>query len=284
MSRRSSAATLSAVGSLASHSGHCSYAHARVAITSRSLAIDASAQASDARSSLSVSVSRALGDDFGVHDIRDDLCWPGIRERVWCIVATYEWHHSVAILSQRQDAPLTRVRVVAVNHTGAAHDQHASVPLRACDVESRLRAEVVRLCVSSVRRDLRRRVANSGAFSPLLRRALDVAIAANPPIRSITALCSHVPCSRSALWASWRSQTCQLRLEDFVDWLVLLDGVAQHASGLTWLDVSTALEVHEHTLQRMARRLAGASLSELASYPSLLFTNEKYNLFMSHGV
>ncbi len=86
-------------------------------------------------------------------------------------------------------------------------------------------------------------------------------------------LAKSLGCDRTTLWYHWRTVgTSELRLEDVIDWFLLL-----HASGLkthnrSWENIAHELAVHPHTLGRMADRLVGVPLRvlEAAGQPALL--------------
>ena len=61
------------------------------------------------------------------------------------------------------------------------------------------------------------------------------------------------------------------KLEDFVDWLLLLHAVASKSSRNEWDDVASSLDVHPQTLPRIARRNAGFGLRphDLARKPDV---------------
>ena len=74
-------------------------------------------------------------------------------------------------------------------------------------------------------------------------------------------------CHRRTLWYHWRRALADgsttLRLEDFLDWLLVLRAAGRKTSNRGWHYVAESLGVHEHTIARLAKNLAGLSLSEL---------------------
>lgn len=100
----------------------------------------------------------------------------------------------------------------------------------------------------------------------LLRHAL-VHICRSPaPVRSLTMLTRETGFPKSTLEYQWRvacrKAGCDGRLEDFVDWLLLLRALRAKVPRATWSDVATSFEIHEHTLTRLAHRLMSHSLAE----------------------
>ncbi len=54
-----------------------------------------------------------------------------------------------------------------------------------------------------------------------------------------------------------------LRLEDFLDWLLVLHALGRKRPDCAWPRVAEELGVHERTLGRLARRLTGRPLRDL---------------------
>jgi AraC-like DNA-binding protein/predicted nucleic acid-binding protein len=104
-----------------------------------------------------------------------------------------------------------------------------------------------------------------------LRGALRDACLSQHPPRSVCRLAATAGCHRSTLWLQWRQAVAEqagegrpaLRLEDFLDWLLLLSAVERKAPRLKWAEVAQDVGVHEHTMARLARRLTGLTLRDL---------------------
>lgn len=100
----------------------------------------------------------------------------------------------------------------------------------------------------------------------LLRRAVALACRQNPPFRSITDLAGALGRDRRTLSTAWRQALgadSRARLEDLVDWILLLRAAARWAVGWKTSAVAQELSVHEQTLSRIARRLAGSSPTQI---------------------
>jgi hypothetical protein len=100
-----------------------------------------------------------------------------------------------------------------------------------------------------------------------LRTALVHACTSASPVRSIAVLATAVGRNRCTLAREWRRVVGvrpAVRLEDFLDWVLLLRALEIRAAGRKWSAVATGLDVHPHTLSRIALRVGGASLSVLA--------------------
>lgn len=113
-------------------------------------------------------------------------------------------------------------------------------------------------------------VAASAALPALLRHALLVACRRRLPVHSLADLAAVIGRDRRTLWRYWRDAwrtTPPFRLEDLLDWIVLLHASARKSSGSSWTAVATELGVHEHTLARVASRLLGWTLRETAVAP-----------------
>ncbi|MBI4543630.1 MAG: hypothetical protein HY703_00355 [Gemmatimonadetes bacterium] len=100
-----------------------------------------------------------------------------------------------------------------------------------------------------------------------LRSALCVACKQDPPFRSIKALAVALHTGRGALWEQWHRtdalRACG-RLEDFIDWLVLLRCIAQKEPGLSWARAAASGGVTAQMLRRFARRLLDRRPSDLS--------------------
>lgn len=99
-----------------------------------------------------------------------------------------------------------------------------------------------------------------------LRRALALAFESERPFTSVTALAARVNCHARTLWYHWRKlgpATSSLRLQDLIDWLLLIDAVARKSPEDSWVSIATDLHVHEQTLAQIAVRLTGVTLRNL---------------------
>jgi hypothetical protein len=109
-------------------------------------------------------------------------------------------------------------------------------------------------------------LAASAAVPPLLRAALVFACRAERPIRSVSELSSLLGRNRKTLWRYWQSgngATTALRLEDFMDWILVVHAAHRKIGTRSWAEVATMLGTHEHTLSRMMARLAGTKLGDV---------------------
>lgn len=110
---------------------------------------------------------------------------------------------------------------------------------------------------------------------PPLQRALGHACRAEPPVRSIGQLAGASGCDRRTLWRHWHDAVASrlpLRLEDVLDWLILLHAVGRKEPSRSWSSVASELHIHPHTLGRIAARLAARPLRMLAAADQLPLT------------
>lgn len=107
---------------------------------------------------------------------------------------------------------------------------------------------------------------------PPLQRALGHACRAEPPVRSIGQLAAASGCDRRTLWRHWHDAVAArlpLRLEDVLDWLILLHAVGRKEPSRSWSSVAAELQIHPHTLGRISVRLTARSLRMLAAADQL---------------
>lgn len=99
-----------------------------------------------------------------------------------------------------------------------------------------------------------------------LRSALAHACRNDVPVGSVNDLAAAVECDRSTLsrqWQKGRGAGVQLRLEDFLGWLMILRAVGRRSPGRKWSAIADELGMQERTLARVARRLLRSGLREL---------------------
>ena len=100
-------------------------------------------------------------------------------------------------------------------------------------------------------------------------------------ITTVGALASALRISRSTLWKAWHaSSDTRWRLEDLVDWLILVKAVGGQGSG-AWIDAATRLGVHEQTLNRIAGRSLGTTLREISRSASGLMAQSSIVFVLS---
>jgi hypothetical protein len=101
-----------------------------------------------------------------------------------------------------------------------------------------------------------------------LRRALTSASSSHQPFHSVVELAAAVGCGTTTLWHHWKRfcpDDTPIRLEDFIDWVLLFHAASMKVPGKSWSRIAADLGVHEHTLGRIAKRLTQQSLRELSA-------------------
>lgn len=177
-------------------------------------------------------------------------------------------------LGQPQRAEQTNVSLPRVYVTPSSHvpesrgASNGEAYVRMTRLQRDLKGEILRLRVRWAQGRLRMTAEQRVELPILARRAIDVAARTRPPIRTVSELASRLTCSRSALWKAWKGNRArEARLEDLLDWLLLVESIWLKASGLNMAGISDRLRVHEHTIARIAARLTARTLSELEAFP-----------------
>lgn len=178
-------------------------------------------------------------------------------------------HDDVArVRALRRDFP--QIPVVAVtledpNNARCAFELGVSDILWTDEIEQRLAGVVARAVNKRFFTKLALLLDAATHLPTKLRTALQYACLATRPPRSVKLLAGQVGCHRGTLSAQWGRAVgvTTLRLECFLDWLVLLAAAERKTPGRSWAAVASELRVHDHTLGRVARRLTGWTLREI---------------------
>lgn len=124
-----------------------------------------------------------------------------------------------------------------------------------------------------------------------LRAALGHACRSELPVRSVNQLAAAVGSDRRTLWYHWTrtlGPDGELRLQDFLHWVLLLRALARKTPDRTWASVAGEVGVHGHTLRRFARHLAGRTLPALeeegGAEAAALFRDRVLRLLLSPDV
>lgn len=136
---------------------------------------------------------------------------------------------------------------------------------------------------------LAQRIETNERLAPPLREALALALSAEQPFHSLDALASAVGRCRGTMWYHWRHATGggegSPRPEDFLDWVLLIHALSHRTHDRGWSGIAAELGVHEHTLARLAKRLLGLTMRELASTtPELLVERFTRDVLVKLGV
>lgn len=141
------------------------------------------------------------------------------------------------------------------------------------DIERLLLSTVRRARIESVKTAACVAVSLTQHLGPTVRRAALTALRVSQPVRTVSELAMVVGRHRTTLSRDWNiSQHRGIhRLEDFVDWILLVDALGTKRDGQPWSDVATGLRVHERSLNRTARRLLGMGLRDASrNLPAVL--------------
>ncbi|HST63040.1 MAG TPA: hypothetical protein VLK84_30305 [Longimicrobium sp.] len=97
-----------------------------------------------------------------------------------------------------------------------------------------------------------------------IRDAVSHACVSADPVTTVTSLAATANCGRATLYRHWeRMGIGDLRLDDVLEWVLLLRVVAIHRPGWTWRAVGQEVRVSDRTLSRIAKRLLGMRLRDL---------------------
>jgi hypothetical protein len=132
------------------------------------------------------------------------------------------------------------------------------------EMEGSLLAALERACLRGPMIRLALELEQADHLAAPLHRALVIACRSERPFRSVAGLAGMVGRDRRTLSTHWRhaiGSGSSVRLEDFIDWILLLHAATRWAVGLKATAVAVEMGVHEQTLSRMAKRLAGRSPS-----------------------
>jgi hypothetical protein len=202
----------------------------------------------------------------------DWRCYEQARARASCSVALIERLHADPLLERLASRP-----------GGAAHptilvtdkDPENLRLIRGLILEDVIWAEEVkdalvpairRACNAGYLQQVAVVVDGNARLPQRLRAALVHACRSRAPVGSVGDLAAAVRCDRSTLCRQWqrgRGAGVELRLEDFLDWLIILRAVGRRTHGRKWSAVAEELGIQERTLGRIARRLLDSSLREL---------------------
>jgi hypothetical protein len=113
-----------------------------------------------------------------------------------------------------------------------------------------------------------RRFEEADWITARLRKALAAGCRSVPPPCNVAQLAALVRRDRRTLWRIWQDTfgpTPPLRLQNFVQWLLLIRAATLRSTGLRWTVVAHDMSIHEDTIARMAKKLAGMDLRQVAA-------------------
>lgn len=137
------------------------------------------------------------------------------------------------------------------------------------EIDRELADAVGRTCVLNQARMMAESVRRSPTLPTKLREALATACESERPIRTVHKLAAAVGCDRRTLWTQWKQVMeragADLRLQDFLHWLVLLRATGRKTASRSWAAVAQEVGVHPDTLSRLAQQLTGCPLRDLCA-------------------
>jgi hypothetical protein len=169
-----------------------------------------------------------------------------------------QYPHKPLILVTRKDADnvrlLRRVEIEEVVWTE--------------EIEHALAATVDRTRQTSVFQEIAAQLESAHHLPNRLKHAMAHLFRSPNAITTVEELATSMGCDRRTLWRMWRSAVpdqAGIRLQDMLDWNVLLRATVLRMQCSSWVGIATRLSVHEHTLARAAKRLTSMTLRELAA-------------------
>ena len=136
------------------------------------------------------------------------------------------------------------------------------------EIEHALAPTVDRTRQTSVFQSIAATIQGGQHLPKRLRHALTHLFQVPNAIATVDELATAVGCDRRTLWRLWRSSVASdetVRLQDVLDWNVLLHAAIMRMQSTSWVGIASKLNIHEHTLARSAKRLAGMTLRDVAA-------------------
>lgn len=136
------------------------------------------------------------------------------------------------------------------------------------EAAAQLAPAIARARVGTIFHELADRIRRTEHISPVLREALARAAESRQPIRRVQRLAEIMNKSPDVLDHHWHVAVrpeSELRLEDYLDWFILLRALQRKRPNANWTAASDTVGVSARTLQRIAHRLTGSSLHDLES-------------------
>lgn len=126
------------------------------------------------------------------------------------------------------------------------------------EVERGLPAAVDRAAATTPLERIRRALEGLEQLPPRLKRGLVAALTGSRPLLRVEEVADAAGCDRRTLWRELQQLSCPgLRLQDLLDWIVLLRLGMMKVPGRKWSAIAGELGVHEQSIGRMIQRLTG---------------------------
>jgi hypothetical protein len=139
--------------------------------------------------------------------------------------------------------------------------------VRTYEMERELEPAIRRLWGATFFISLTDRIRAANHIELSLRTALVHAVNRRRPACSLSGLTAATGISNAALGRMWRSATGvnNFRLEDFLDWLILMRAAQRRGYEGAWQWTASAVRVNPRTLRRLCMRLTELTLREMGS-------------------
>jgi hypothetical protein len=120
-----------------------------------------------------------------------------------------------------------------------------------------IRGAVEEACTFSALAKLHEAVSTRPDASPAICAAAQVLCRRGAPVRGVAELATAAGYHRRTLWRGWQQipASPSIRLEDLVDWVLLLRAATMRTQSRTWTSIATLFQVDRHSVPRIARRL-----------------------------
>ena len=128
------------------------------------------------------------------------------------------------------------------------------------EMERGLSAAVDRAWAARPVERIRRAVEGLERLPPRLKRGMLAALTGPRPLLRVEEVARAAGCDRRTLWRELQELSCpELRLQDVLDWIVLLRLGMMKVPGRKWSGIAGELGLHEQSIGRMVQRLTGMS-------------------------
>jgi hypothetical protein len=206
-------------------------------------------------------------------------CLEAVIPSTTCTVVVLGWLRGTADEARLRDIRFRHPRHPIILVTSKSADNALALRWLAVEdvvwlseLERALWPAVQRGHAQALMHDMAAAVSRTLPADHLISRAIAYACRASPPLRSIAQLAAVLACDRRTLWRHWRlalAAGSTFRLEDVLDWMLLLHAVGLKLPERSWAHVAGELHVHPHTLGRIAVRLTGRPLRILGAADQL---------------
>jgi len=204
--------------------------------------------------------------------------------RAACSIAVVEWLRSSSVFPRLTSLkarfrlqPMVLVTSKDADNARALQGLAVEEVVWLSEIQDALSPAVRRANAGALLQRVGLAIKQAGRLPAALRECLVHACGSDGPVHSVAELAAALGRDRRTLWRHWHGAVAKrvgLRLEDVVDWLLLLHAVGRKVPSRSWSNIAAELHVHQHTLARAATRLAGRSLRALAATDQLTLARQ----------